>query len=115
MSIALYMDAHVPRAISVELRRRGVSVLTAQDDGTTRMADPDLLDRASSLGYVLFSQDDDLLAEAARRQQLGMPFAGVVYAHQVHVTIGACVRDLELIAKLASPEEMRDRVEYLPL
>lgn len=33
MSVAFYMDEHVPRAISVGLRLRGVDVLTAQEDG----------------------------------------------------------------------------------
>jgi len=55
------------------------------------------------------------LAEATRRQRDGMRFAGVVYAHQLRVTIGVCVHDLELIAKTANPEELANRVEYLPL
>src|SRR5215210_4576799 len=98
MPITLYMDQHVPRAITVGLRLRGVDVLTAYEDGTSDLADPELLDRASALSRALFSQDDDLLAEAARRQEAGVPFNGVVYAHQLHVSIGVCVRDLEIIA-----------------
>jgi len=35
--------------------------------------------------------------------------------HQLCVTIGACVRDLEVIAKAANPEDLANRVEYLPL
>ena len=31
------------------------------------------------------------------------------------MSIGSCVRELELIAKLANPEDLADRVEYLPL
>lgn len=30
-------------------------------------------------------------------------------------TIGRCIADLELIAKLAEPEEVVNRVEFLPL
>ena len=67
------------------------------------------------LGRVLFSQDDDLLAEAELRQREGRAFAGVIYAHQLAITIGQCVRDLELIAKVAEPDDLRTRVEYLPL
>ena len=115
MPVSIYMDVHVPRAITVELRRRDVDVLTAQDDGAARLTDPELLDRSSALERVLFSQDDDLLAEAAQRQTAGIPFAGVVYGHQLLVPIGVCVRDLELIAKLSEPDELRNRVEYLPL
>ena len=42
MSVGLYRDVHVPAAITRGLLLRGVDVLTAQLDGTTRLADPDL-------------------------------------------------------------------------
>jgi hypothetical protein len=55
------------------------------------------------------------LAEARRRQVAGIVFSGLVYAHQLHVTIGNRVRDLQLIAEAMKPEELANRVEYLPL
>jgi len=67
VALQLYMDHHVPRAITVGLRQRGVDVLTAFEDGAHELLDPDLLDRAGVLGRVLFIRDDDLLAEATRR------------------------------------------------
>jgi predicted nuclease of predicted toxin-antitoxin system len=79
------------------------------------MDDPELLDRVMMLRRVIFTQDEDFLIEARRRQETGEPFAGVVYAHQLNVTIGQCVADLELIAKIYEPEDMANRVEYLPL
>jgi hypothetical protein len=109
------MDEHVHRAITVGLRLRGVDVLTVQEDHHRNTPDAVLLDRATELGRVLFSQDEDLLAEAQRRQTAGVPFTGVIYAHQLRVTIGDCVRDLELIAKAADPEDLVNRVEFLPL
>jgi hypothetical protein len=109
------MDVHVSVAMSGGLRLRGVEVLTAQEDGATRLSDAMLLDRATVLGRVLFSQDKDLLREAAQRQQSGTAFAGVIYAHQLLVTIGQCVRDLELIAQVGELEDFANRVEYLPL
>lgn len=115
MTVALYMDEHVHRAITTNLRLRGVDVLTAQEDGHRQASDDLLLDRATELRRVLFSQDEDLLAEANRRQRYAIPFAGVVYAHQLQVSIGACVHELELIARAADPEDLANRVEYLPL
>lgn len=115
MAVALYMDHHVPRAIAIGLRLRGVDVVTAFEDGASRMEDPELLDRAGALGRVLFSQDDDLLVEAARRQQEGISFTGVVYAHPLRISIGTCIRDLELIAKVGEPEDLIGRVQFLPL
>ena len=62
MSVALYMDVHVRWAITAGLRRRGVDVLTVQEDRAARFEDPALLDRATQLGRVLVSHDDDLQA-----------------------------------------------------
>ena len=81
------MDVHVHQAITTGLRLRGVDVLTAHEDGARRLSDSELLDRATALGRVLFSQDEDLLGEAARRQQGGETFAGVIYAHQLKVSM----------------------------
>lgn len=115
MSVAIYMDVHVPRAITVALRARGVDVLTAQQDQAAMFPDSELLDRASALGHVLFSRDEDLLAEAAARQRSGRTFSGLVYTHQLRVTIGQCINDLELIGKLSEPADLLNCVEHLPL
>lgn len=109
------MDENVRGAITRELRRRGVDVLTVQDDGRGGTPDPDVMDRATELGRVLFTCDDDMLVEAHRRQTAYLPFSGVLYAHQERVTIGECVRDLEFVAVEGEPEEFADRVEYPPL
>ncbi|AFY60382.1 hypothetical protein [Synechococcus sp. PCC 6312] len=45
MAIALYMDVHIPQAITDQLRRKGVDVLTAVDDETNQMPDEQLLGR----------------------------------------------------------------------
>ena len=47
MPVALYMDAHIPRAITLGLRMRSVDVLTAQEDGAETLSDPELLERAT--------------------------------------------------------------------
>jgi hypothetical protein len=115
MTIAFYMDEHVPRAITIGLRLRGVDVLTAQEDGRRNTPDADLLDRATALGRVVFTQDDDFLGEARWRRMTGQAFSGVIYVHQMRTTIGACVRDLELVAKAVDLADLENRVEYLPL
>src|ERR1700681_1276773 len=109
------MDENVHRAITSGLRLRGIDALTVQEDGLSGIDDPAVFDRAASLGRVLFSQDEDLLAEAKKRQTEGRSFPGVIFAHPIHVTIGDCPRDLELIAVAANPAALSDRVEFLPL
>lgn len=115
MSTKLYMDVHVRRSVTTGLRLRGVDILTAQEDDAGEFDDPRLLDRATALARVLFTQDDDLLKEAARRQETGEGFAGVIYAHQLNVTVGQCIDDLELIAQATEPDEWANLVIYLPL
>ncbi len=115
MALAFYMDHHVPKAITNGLRLRGIDVLTAYEDSTHEYEDDDLLDRATELKRVLFSQDDDLLAEAAKRIDNNIPFFGVIYAHQLRVSIGVCVNDLEILARAGEAEDIIGRVQFLPL
>jgi len=114
MAIALYMNAHIPRAITIGLRLLGIDVMAAQEDNAGDLSDPALLDRATSLRRALFTFDDDLLAEATRRQKEGTPFAGLIYAHPLRISIGTSIDDLEVIAKAGEPEDLANRVEFLP-
>ena len=109
------MNVHVPAAITRSLRRRGVDVLTVQEDGTARLLDPELLDRAAALGRIIFTQDRDFLAEVVRRQRAGLSFATVVYARQLRVSIGQCVEDIEIIARTSAPDEAVGHIVFLPL
>ncbi len=115
MSLMLYMDHHVPKSVTNGLRARNIEVITAYEDGADQFSDPQLLDRAAELKRVLFSQDDDLLKEAAKRIENGTLFYGVIYAHQMRVSIGACIHDLEMIAKVGEIEDMINQVQFLPL
>jgi hypothetical protein len=115
MTLALYMDHHVPQAVTNGLRLRDVDVLTAYEDGKDEVEDSALLDRATELKRVLFTQDDDFLDEATKRQRGGDSFYGLVFGHQLRVSLGTCVGDLELIAKGCEPSDMANRIWYLPL
>ena len=115
MPIKLYLDHHVPRAIALGLRLRDVDVITAYEDGAHELSDPELLDRATSLYCVLFTQDDDLLVEATKRQQSGIYFRGVIYAHQRAISIGQCVLDLQIITEVSSEADVANQVIFLPL
>jgi len=115
LSIAFYFDEHVPRAVAHGLRLRGIDVLTVQDDNLSGIPDSQLLDRATQLARPLFSQDEDLVIEARRRQKEGIAFSGVIYAPQSRVTVGVCVRDLYMIAEAVREGELDNEVEFLPL
>jgi Domain of unknown function (DUF5615) len=115
LPLAVYMDVHVPLSVTQSLRRRGLDVLTSQEDGTAQVDDQALLARATELGRVLFSQDQDFLKIAAEWQEAGRRFRGVVFARQQGVSLGGLAADLELLLTCCDPQELENRVTYLPL
>jgi hypothetical protein len=90
-------------------------VLTCFEDGTAAWDDERLLGHATALGRVLFTQDDDHLAIAHRWQDEGRGFAGLIFIRSLDLTVGKAVRDLELVANVFDEDDIRNRVEYLPL
>ena len=109
------MDVHVPRSITSALVARKVGIITAQEDGHEQADDATLLGRATALQRVLFTRDQDFLTLCAHWQRTGRSFGGVIYAHQLRVTIGRCVQDLALIAEAGEPLDLANRLELLPL
>jgi hypothetical protein len=109
------MNEHVSNSITVGLRIRAVDVLTVQEDERRATDDAILLDRAAELGRVMFSFDADMLREARRRQRERGSFAGLVFAHPTRISVGMCIRDLEIIAKAGEPADLANEVVYLPL
>ena len=115
MAFPLMMDHHVHSAVTRGVRLRGVDVLTALEDGSDTRPDDDLLRRSTELGRVLFSQDSDLIREARAFMERGERFAGVIYAHQLQVTIGICVRDLSDLAAHLESDDMTNQLLFLPV
>ena len=109
------MDVHVPQAITEQLRRRGVDVLTAFEDSAIELPDNELLARASQLDRVLFTQDIRFRVMAEDWQSQERQFTGLIFGHQLGGTIGQFVKDLELIALGSEPDEWLNAIEYIPL
>ena len=115
MPVRLYMDVHVPQAITDQLRERGVDVLTAIEDGAREFTDNQVLERARELGRAVFTHDIRFKALAEDWQREGRQFAGLIFGHPLRATIGQFVRDLELIAQACAPDECWNLVQYVPL
>lgn len=114
MATAFYMDVHVPWAIVDQLRRRGIDVVTAVEDGRGIALDGDILARAHQLQRLVFTQDIRFRVLAERWQQEGRAFHGLLFGHQLAATIGQYVLNLELIAQASNQEEWVGIVERLP-
>lgn len=108
------MDVHVPQAVTDQLRRRGVDVLTTIEDGQAQSDDEQLLIRAAELQRLLFTHDVHFKALAEEWQRRHRPFAGLVFGHPLRGTIGQFVKNLELIASASELSEWKNVVEYIP-
>jgi predicted nuclease of predicted toxin-antitoxin system len=115
VAVAFYAGVHFPRPLTDGLRRRGVDILTAQEDHAARLSDPELLDRATQMGRAVLTFDRDFLLEAARRLEAGASFAGVIYVRAVRVSLRAYPFDLELIATACTSAEVANRIVRVPL
>jgi len=115
MSLQLFMDHHIDGRITRALRNSLANVITAEEDGSDRLPDPQLLSRSTELGRVLVSRDVDLIIEASARLSRGDFFAGLIYGSQLSGSIGRSVYDLELLSTCCDPAEFHNHIEFLPL
>ena len=115
MAIGLYMDVHVPMAITRQLQLRGVEVVTATEEGTNRLPDDALLERATGERRVIFTHDIRFKALAENWERAGRHFGGLIYGHAEGASIGQYVKDLEIVAKACEPAELANSVIHLPL
>lgn len=83
-AIRLYLDEHIPLAIASQLRRREIEVFTLQELGVLGDSNANHLERATKMGCVLCTYDDDFLKLAAD----GMEHAGIVFGNQLRHSIG---------------------------
>jgi predicted nuclease of predicted toxin-antitoxin system len=114
MTLALYMDHNVVRAVT-EGCLNGLDVLTAFGDGCHQESDRSILERAGEPGRVIFTQDSDFLILAADHHACGMPFTGVIFAKHGALSIRKVIDDLTLICHSMSGEEIRNQLIWLPL
>jgi hypothetical protein len=114
MGVSYYTDVHVPGPITRQLRSRGVDVLTAQEDEHETAPDHAILERAASLGRLVFTQDVRFRILAEQWQQNGRYFPGLLFGPQLAGSIGAYIDDLALIAIASDPDEWQNVVQFLP-
>jgi len=97
-------------------RQPDLDIVRIQDAGLRTAADPDILAWAASHQRILLTHDRETMPKFAHervRAGLGMP--GLFVLRNRPKQIGQMVEDVLLIALCSSPEELKDRVEFLPL
>jgi predicted nuclease of predicted toxin-antitoxin system len=109
LGLRLYVDECVDARITAGLRRRGIDVVTAAEVQLLGAVDAEHLSRATSLGRVLVSADTDFLQLCA--SDTSSP--GLIFIVP-ESPVGPVVRAIDLIATALEPEEMTNRIEWVP-
>lgn len=109
--IRLYLDENVQVTVAEQLKRRQIEIVTVRDLGALGDADKTHLERATEMGYVLCTYDQDFL----RLASTGAEHTGIVFGKRQQHFIGDWVRGLTKLHAQKTPEQMKNRIEYLSL
>jgi predicted nuclease of predicted toxin-antitoxin system len=106
----IYADENIETSIIEGLRRRKIQVLSAVELGYRGKPDEYHLAKAAELEAVVLTHDVDFLAMASMP---GTKHPGIIFAHSKDVTIGGCIRGVELITNVLSDQDMKNHIEFL--
>lgn len=107
--LRFYLDESVSNDVARGLRNQGIDVLTTPAAGNMGLNDVDQIAFALREGRIIVTQDADYL----RLHSRGFQHAGIVYYKPQTRTVKQLINALRLIYDIFSPEEMRNKVEYL--
>jgi hypothetical protein len=107
--LSFYLDENLPVAIASQLVSRGIDVVTVRDLNLLGASDESHLQRATEMGRILCTNDSDYVQLATE----GIEHAGIVFGQQDVHYIGEWVKYLELMHAIYTPDEMKNRVEFL--
>ncbi len=106
----IYADENIEAAVIDGLRRRRIHVLSAVELGHRGKSDEFHLQKASELNAVILTHDMDFLRMAS---MAGTAHNGIIFAQSKNISIGECIRGVELIASVLSSTDMKNHIEFL--
>ena len=109
----IYADENIEEAIIQGLRRRGVEIVSARERVYIGRDDEFHLLKAKQLGAVVLTHDTDFLIMVHQWRSDGREHNGILYTHSQNLSIGECIRRVELVVHVLSEEEMRNHIEFL--
>lgn len=106
----IYADENIERSIVEGLRRRRIEVVSAREFGYIGKPDEFHIKKASEIKAVVLTHDVDFLRIASRPN---INHGGIIFLHPKNVSIGQCIRRVELIAKILTDKDMENHIEFL--
>jgi predicted nuclease of predicted toxin-antitoxin system len=109
----IYADENIEEAIIQGLRRRGIEVISVREEGYIGKGDEFHLHKAKQLGAVVLTHDTDFLVLAHQWRNGGREHEGILYAHSRNISIGECIRKVELVVHVLTERDMKNHIEFL--
>jgi predicted nuclease of predicted toxin-antitoxin system len=106
----IYADENIERSIIDGLRRRKIEVVSARELGHIGRPDEFHIEKAFEIKAVILTHDVDFLKIATRP---GINHNGIIFSHSKKVSIGQCIRMVELIANILTDKDMENHIEFL--
>ncbi len=115
MQIRLYIDEDaMSRALVTGLRARGIDVKTTVEVGKEKLDDIYQLEYATAQGRVFYTSNiSDFYRLHTEFMKKGKSHAGIIFVPQQRYGFGEQIRRLLKMIGTKSPEEMKNRVEFL--
>jgi predicted nuclease of predicted toxin-antitoxin system len=115
LSLLLYADNNVNDHVVLGLRRLGYDVLRARDDGMAEALDETVLQRATALGRVVYTNDADIVRIAKSWETGERHHAGIIYTHQDRLSVRRQIEELQLVIEAMHAEEIAGTLVRIPL
>ncbi len=112
--IRLYLDENVRGPVTRGLRTHDVDCLTAMEDGYDCTHDELVLARATALGRVVLTYDDDFLRIAHQWLAESRPFPGIIKSNGKRVPPGIEIEQVWHICRDEAADALANLVLYLP-
>ena len=107
--LRFYIDENVQIEVAPQLVQHGIEAVSAKSLEKLGDTDANHLRRATEMGCVLCTHDQDFLRKSAE----GVQHAGIVFAEQYKSTIGGWVRELQTIHSEMTAEAMKMQVKFI--
>jgi len=106
----IYADENIERSIIEGLIRRGINVISVVESGYIGKPDIFHINKAKELKAVILTHDIDFLKIATNPN---ITHGGIIFAHPKNISIGQCIRGVELITTLLTEKDMENHIEFL--
>jgi predicted nuclease of predicted toxin-antitoxin system len=106
----IYADENIETSIIDGLRRRRITEHSAVELGYRGKPDKFHMSKADELDAIVLTHDVDFLIMGSAPY---VTHRGIIFSHSKNVSIGDCIRGVEVVANVLSDRDMRNHIEFL--